>query len=33
MMTFLLGGLCGFVATMLIMFIFISVKVGGDKHE
>ena len=33
MMAFLLGCLCGFVGAVLLIFIYVSIRVGGDKHE
>lgn len=33
MLVFLLGGLCGFVSAILILFIYASVRVGGDKKD
>lgn len=33
MKLFLLGGLCGFVAAILILFLYSSLRVGGDKDE
>lgn len=30
---FLLGGLCGFVSTILVIFLYASLVVGGDKDE
>lgn len=33
MMAFLLGCLCGFVGTMLIVFLMLSFIVGGDKKD
>ena len=33
MIAFLIGCLCGFVGTILLLFIYASLRVGGDKHE
>lgn len=33
MIIFLLGCLCGFVVTVLILFLYASLRVGGDRHE
>lgn len=33
LLSFLLGCLCGFVGTILTMFLLISLKLGGDKDE
>lgn len=33
MKTFLLGCLCGFVISLLFIFIYLSIVVGGDKDE
>lgn len=33
LLSFLLGCLCGFVGTIVTMFLFISLKLGGDKDE
>lgn len=33
MMAFLLGCLCGFVFGVIILFLYASLRVGGDKHE
>lgn len=32
-MIFLLGILVGFVATIMILFIYAAIRVGGDNHE
>ena len=32
-MIFLLGILVGFVGTILILFIYAAIRVGGEKHE
>lgn len=33
MKLFLLGGLCGFVAAILILFLYSSLRMGGDSDE
>ena len=33
MMAFLLGCLCGFVGTILILFLYAAIRGGGDRHE
>lgn len=33
MLIFLLGGLCGFVTTILIIFLFFSIRLGDDKKD
>ena len=33
MIVFLLGCLCGFVGTILLLFIYFTLKVGGEKDE
>lgn len=33
MMAFLLGCFCGFVAGILLIFIYVSLRVGGDRDE
>lgn len=33
MKAFLLGCLCGFVMTMIILFLYVSLRIGGDKDE
>lgn len=33
MMAFLLGCFCGFVVGILLIFIYVSVRVGGGKDE
>ena len=33
MKVFLLGMLVGFVATIIILFLYAVIRVGGDKHE
>lgn len=33
LLLFLLGGLCGFVAAILILFLYASVRVGGERDE
>lgn len=32
-MIFLLGCLCGFVAAILILFLYSSLRIGGDDDE
>lgn len=32
-MIFLLGCLCGFIAAILILFLYSSLRVGGDNDE
>lgn len=33
MKTFLLGCLCGFIAAIIILFLYCSLRIGGDKDE
>lgn len=33
MKVFLLGCLCGFVSTILILLLYASLRMGGDKDE
>lgn len=33
MTLFLLGCLCGFVITIIILFLYAALRVGGDKDE
>lgn len=33
MKVFLLGCLCGFVATILILFLYSSLRIGGEDDE
>lgn len=33
MKLFLLGGLCGFVAAILILFLYSSLRMGGEDNE
>lgn len=33
MKTFLLGCLCGFVGTIIIVGLYAAIRVGGDKNE
>lgn len=33
MLAFLLGRLCGFVGAILVLFMYLSIRVGGDKKD
>ena len=33
MIIFLLGILVGFVTTIMILFLYAAIRVGGDRHE
>lgn len=33
MLIFLLGGLCGFVTTILVLFMYLSIRLGDDKKD